>query len=158
MRTRYALDFRLMTEQRIAILDASYSIFAADTPAPKNKTPSNGSHSNNSHSNNSGVNNKNSGSGSSSSSNVDLNPHPVDNSVMLQPIPDFKMVVTDIVAGEAGNGVFSIGVGLICGVGAVARVGKALHDRLVIGSAKLSNSRENPASSSLPTVKVLAKA
>ena len=52
---------------------------------------------------------------------------------MLQPIPDFERVVAEIVAGESGNGVFSIDVGLICDVDAVKRVGKALHDKLVVG-------------------------
>lgn len=137
MRIRYALDFRLMTEQRIAILDASYSIFAADTPGSKNKLISNGSDGNGNWNNN-----KNSSPASSSSSNS----NPVDSSVMLQPIPNFKRVVTEIVTGESGNGVFSIDVGLICGVGAVKRVGKALHDRLVVGPAKPSTAGGSSAS------------
>lgn len=124
MRTRYALDFRLMTERRIAILDASYSIFAADIPTPK--PPSNGP------SNSGNGNNKNSSSGSGSNSNLSS----LDASVLLQQIPDFKKVVAEIVRGEAGNGVFSIDVGLICGVEAVKRVGKALHNRLVLRPAK----------------------
>lgn len=57
---------------------------------------------------------------------------------MLQPIPNFKKVVTEIVARESGNGVFSIDIGLICGVDAVKRVGKALHDRLVVEPTKPS--------------------
>ena len=61
---------------------------------------------------------------------------------MLQPIPDFKKVVSEIVAGESGNGVFSIDVGLICGVDAVKRVGKALHDKLVVRHTKTSASGE----------------
>lgn len=113
--SRYALDFRLMTEQRIAILDASYSIFSPDTSTSRHKSPPNG-------------------------------PHANDNSVMLQPIPDFKKVVTEVVAGEPGSGVFSIDVGLICGVDAVKRVGKALHDRLVVGPATPSTSSENSVS------------
>jgi hypothetical protein len=140
--TRYALDFRLMTEQRIAILDASYSIFAADIPTSKKKTSSNGSDSHGSW-----TNNKNLSSGSSSStsasSSLNSNQNPVDNLVMLQPIPNFEKVVTEIVAGESGNGVFSIDVGLICGVEAVARVGKALHDRLVVEPAKPSTAGQN---------------
>jgi hypothetical protein len=124
--TRYALDFRLMTEQRITILDASYSIFA-DPSTSKPRPSSNGSNSSGN-----GNNNKSSGSGSSSSSSLDSSSHLVDGSVMLQPIPDFKKVVAEIASGESGNGVFSIDVGLICGVDAVKRVGKALHDRLVI--------------------------
>ena len=64
---------------------------------------------------------------------------------MLQPIPDFKKVVTEIVARESGNGVFSVDVGLICSVDAVTRVGKALHDRLVVQSAKPSSAGENSA-------------
>ena len=65
---------------------------------------------------------------------------------MLQPIPDFKRVVSGIVAGESGNGVFSIDVGLICGVDAVERVGKALHDKLVV-PAKPFTVGENSTSS-----------
>lgn len=140
MRIRYALDFRLMTEQRITILDASYSIFAADAPAPKNKSPSNGPDGGSN-----GINNKNSSSGSGYSWNS--NPHLVDTLVMLQPIPDFKKVVAEIVARESGNGVFSIDVGLICGVDAVTRVGKALHDRLVVEPAKPFTAGKSSASS-----------
>lgn len=66
---------------------------------------------------------------------------------MLQPIPNFKKVVAEIVAGESGNGVFSIDVGLICGVDAVKRVGKALHDKLVVGPIKPSTVGENSTSS-----------
>ena len=66
---------------------------------------------------------------------------------MLQPIPNFKKVVMEIVARESGNGVFSIDVGLICGVDAVKRVGKALHDRLMDEPAKPSTKGKNPASS-----------
>ena len=62
---------------------------------------------------------------------------------MLQPIPNFKKVVTEIAAGESGSGVFSIDVGLICGVEAVTRVGKALHDRLVVEPAKPFTSGQN---------------
>jgi len=125
---RYAFDFRLMTEQRITILDASYSIFSADTPASKFKPLSNG--------NANGINH-----------NKISNSNSVDSSVMLQKIPNFKKVVSEIVAGESGNGVFSIDVGLICGVDAVKRVGKALHDRLVVEGTKPSAPRENSASS-----------
>ena len=129
-----------MTEQRITILDASYSIFSADVPASKPKYPPDGSNNNvNGNSNN----NKNSNSGSSSNSSSNS----VDSSVSLQPIPDFKRVVTEIVAGESGNGVFSIDVGLICGVDVVKRVGKALHDRLVVEPMKPSAVGGNPASS-----------
>ena len=130
-----------MTEQRIAILDASYSIFSADVPALKLKPPSNGSNSN---ANGNGNNGKNSNSSSSSSSSLN---NSMDSSVMLQPIPDFKKVVMEIVAGESGNGVFSIDVGLICSVDAVKRVGKALHDKLVVGHTKLSTVGENSAPS-----------
>ena len=126
-----------MTEQRIAILDASYSIFSADVPASKPKSPFSGSSSHINGNNN----NKNSNPGLSS------NPNSVDSSVMLQQIPDFKKVVSEIVAGESGNGVFSIDVGLICGVDAVKRVGKALHDKLVVGPTKPSTAGGNSASS-----------
>jgi len=122
-----------MTEQRITILDASYSIFSANVPASKPKTPSNGSNANGN-----STNNKNSSSSSKNS---------VDSSVMLQPIPDFKKVVTEIVGGESGNGVFSIDVGLICSVDAVKRVGKALHDRLVVGHTRPSAVGETSAAS-----------
>ena len=122
-----------MTEQRIAILDASFSIFSADIPTSRPKPPSNVPNGNAN-----GINNKNSNSGSNSNSSSNS----VDSSVMLQKIPDFKKVVSEIVAGESGNGVFSIDVGLICGVDAVKRVGKALHDRLVVGTTKPSG--ENP--------------
>ena len=130
-----------MTEQRITILDASYSIFSANVPASKPKTLSNGSNSN---ANGNGNNNKNSNSGSSSSSSSN---NSMDSSVMLQPILDFKKVVTEIVAGESGNGVFSIDVGLICSVDAVKRVGKALHDKLVVGHTRPSTVGENSAPS-----------
>lgn len=119
-----------MTEQRITILDASYSIFSADTPTSKPKPPSNGS---NSSAN--GNNNKSSNSNSA------------DSLVMLQQIPEFKKVISGIVAGESGNGVFSIDVGLICGVDAVERVGKALHDKLVVGPTKAFAVSEKSASS-----------
>lgn len=129
-----------MTEQRITILDASYSIFSAGIPAQKPRLAPNGT-------NNNGNGNKNSNSSSSSSSNSNSNSNnSVDSSVMLQPIPDFKKVVTEIVAGESGNGVFSIDVGLICGVDAVKRVGKALHDKLVVGPTRSSTVGENSSS------------
>ena len=115
-----------MTEQRITILDASYSIFSAGSPASKPKPPPNDSTSNTNGNNNS----KNPSSGSSP------NPNSMDSLVMLQPIPDFKKVVSGIVARESGNGVFSIDVGLICGVDAVERVGKALHNKLVVEPVK----------------------
>lgn len=135
-----------MTEQRITILDASFSIFAAGTSALKDKSPSSSSDSPWN-----GVNNKSSssgsGSGSGSSFSSNSSQNPVDSLVMLQPIPDFKKVVAEIVARESGNGVFSIDVGLVCGVDAVARVGKALHDRLVAEPAKPSAAGEKSASS-----------
>lgn len=131
-----------MTEQRITILDASYSIFA-DPSTSKPRPSSNGF-------NSSGIGNNNkssgSGSGASSSSSLDSSLHSADGSVMLQPIPDFKKVVAEIASGESGNGVFSIDVGLICGVDAVKRVGKALHDRLVVEPNKLSTSGEKSVS------------
>ena len=117
-----------MTEQRIAILDASYSIFSADISASRFKPPSN-------------VPN-----GNANGTNKNSNSNSVDNSVMLQKIPEFKRVVSEIVAGESGNGVFSIDVGLICGVDAVNRVGKALHDRLVVKTPNLSAAGENSVS------------
>ena len=136
--TRYALDFRLMTEQRIAILDASHSIFVDDASTSKSKPPSNGP------SGNANGHNKNSSSSLSSSSSS--NPSSVDYSVLLQPIPEFKKVITEIVARERGNGVFSLDVGVICGVGAMKRVGKALHDRLVVEPAKPFTASEKSAS------------
>ena len=128
-----------MTEQRITILDASYSIFSTDIPTSKPKLSSNGLNGNANGSN--GINHKNSNSDSSSNSNS------VDGSVMLQPIPNFKKVVSEIVSGESGNGVFSIDVGLICGVDAVKRVGKAIHDRLVAEPTELSATGKKSASS-----------
>jgi len=143
--SRYALDFRLMTEQRITILDASYSIFS-DPSTSKPRPFSNGSNGSNGSFNGS---NKSSGSGSSSSfsSSSSSDSTLVDNSVMLQPIPDFKKAVAEIAAGESGKGVFSIDVGLICGVDAVKRVGKALHDRLVVEPRKPSATAEKSVSS-----------
>jgi mediator of RNA polymerase II transcription subunit 14 len=135
--TRYALDFRLMTEQRITILDASYSIFSTDTSASKPMHSSNSS----------SINGNGKNSSSSLSSSSSSTPSTVDSSVLLQPIPNFKEVVTKIVAGDRGNGVFSIDVGLVCGVDAVKRVGKALHDRLVLDPAKPSAVGEKSASS-----------
>lgn len=56
-------------------------------------------------------------------------------SLLLQPIPDFRLMVVDAVKGARSNGavgqVVTIDIGVICDASAVRAVGRALYERIV---------------------------
>jgi mediator of RNA polymerase II transcription subunit 14 len=131
---RHALDFRLMTEQRVAILDGSYSLFqsgyhhapsstlAAAAAAPPGK-------------------------GKPTKAQPHPRPHPPDeggSTLGLHPIPGFAEIILDSIrdvtstwtAGGGGGGGGGLGklapvdVGVVCDVSAVRVLGRAIHDRV----------------------------
>lgn len=121
---RHALDFRLMTGARVAVLDGAHSLFvphASDAAAaPVNGKPS------------SKVGAFSSGSRT-------------DASLLLQPIPDMKTIVLEAVKEATGKGarghVAPIDVGVICDASAVRPVARALYKRVLqrlgqVGSIK----------------------
>ncbi|KII92020.1 hypothetical protein PLICRDRAFT_103790 [Plicaturopsis crispa FD-325 SS-3] len=91
---RHALDFRLMSNQRAAILDGSHSLFrSTDATSP----PS---------------------------------------TLGLQPIPGFSEIVQSALKdltsqGELRGNFVPVDVGVVCEVGAVRVIGRALHDRVL---------------------------
>ncbi|KZT04699.1 MED14-domain-containing protein [Laetiporus sulphureus 93-53] len=114
---RHALDFRLMTEGRVLVMDGAFSLFAAEDSSGKlvglnNQSPS--------------------------------KPTPLyrsapdraaDTSLLLQPIADFPAMISEVLksvgsAGVSGR-VTPIDIGMICDAPAVRAVGKALHDRIL---------------------------
>jgi len=95
---KHALDFRLMTGQRVAILDASHSVFPPDPIWSRGKSKMQDSH---------------------------------ESGLLLHPIPDLKEIILDVLKADVGGDVWSIDVGVMCTVGAVKRVGKALHERVL---------------------------
>ena len=58
----------------------------------------------------------------------------IDSSLLLQPIPDFRSIVSEvrkgIIGSEASRRVVSIDIGIICHTSAVGVVGRALHERV----------------------------
>ncbi|KAI9567227.1 mediator complex subunit MED14-domain-containing protein [Boletus coccyginus] len=107
---RHALDLRLMTGKRIAILDASYSLFQGTPSQPD------------------------SGSGLDSYSNSDLD------RIGLEPIPDFRTLVLEAVlatrpripeGGVGGRRIAPIDVGVVCEGGTIGPVIRALHERVL---------------------------
>jgi mediator of RNA polymerase II transcription subunit 14 len=126
---RHALDFRLMTEQRVAILDGSYSLFQsgyhhhappsstlAAAPAPPGK-------------------------GKPTKAQPHPRPHPPDeggSTLGLHPIPGFAEIILDSIrdvtstwTGAGGLGKLApVDVGVVCDVSAVRVLGRAIHDRV----------------------------
>ncbi|OCH90250.1 MED14-domain-containing protein [Obba rivulosa] len=108
---RHALDFRLMTGARIAVLDGSHSLFAphadAAAAAPASGKP----------------NSKTGSSAGGADSDAGL---------LLQPIPDMKAIVLEAVKAAAEKGargqVAPIDVGVICDASAVRLVARALYE------------------------------
>ncbi|THH30411.1 hypothetical protein EUX98_g3773 [Antrodiella citrinella] len=102
---RHALDFRLLSNARVVILDASHSLFQTDDTIPRG------------------------------SYYLDSRFSTVirDNMAVLQPIPKFNAIVQDIVketGSRRGSKVFSVDIGIICDTSAVQAVGSALYDRI----------------------------
>lgn len=105
-----------MTGKRIAILDASYSLFQGDVvPTPQSDSGS-GPDSYHTHSN----------------SDQDR--------IGLEPIPDFRALVLDAVravrprspeSGAGGRRIAPIDVGVVCEGGTIGSVVRALHERVL---------------------------
>ena len=111
--SRHALDLRLMTDKRIAILDASYSLYQGAVV-------------------------RDSGSGPDARSRT--HPDADVERLGLQPIPDFRALVFDAVratrsrtadSGHGGRRLATIDVGVVCEGGAVGPVIRALHERVL---------------------------
>ncbi|EJF55792.1 MED14-domain-containing protein [Dichomitus squalens LYAD-421 SS1] len=102
---RHALDFRLMTGARIVILDGSHTLF--DEPADS-RGP------------------RKSGAPSKSTS--------LANTGALQPIPDFRALVSEAIKEAVAQGVKGqfapIDIGVICDITAVRVVGRRLYEKV----------------------------
>jgi len=115
---RHALDFRLMTEQRVAILDASYSLFPPGQPPVDNK-----------------VKKEILQSISRRNSLAQGQEQEHDMALGLRPIPGFSQIITDairdatFVTHHLGN-IAPIDVGVVCEISAVRVLGRAIHDRV----------------------------
>ena len=110
---RHALDLRLMTGKRIAILDASYSLFPGNVVSPSQPE---------------------SGSAADTHSSSDLE------RIGLESIPDFRTLVLDAVratrprtpeSGLGGRRIAAIDVGVVCESSTVGPVIRALHERVL---------------------------
>ena len=109
-RSRHALDLRLMTGKRIAILDASYSLFQGSQPSSGSAT------------------------GFSAGSGSDIE------RIGLEPIPDFRTLVLESVratrphtpeSGIGGRRIAPIDVGVVCEGSTIGPVIRALHERVL---------------------------
>ncbi|KAI0940563.1 hypothetical protein AcW1_003726 [Taiwanofungus camphoratus] len=113
---RHALDFRLITGGRVVVLDGSHSLFSTDG---NGRTAM--------HSRSAGETGQHSPSKGSEQEQ--------EGSLLLQPIPDFRLMVVDAVKGARSNGavgqVVTIDIGVICDASAVRAVGRALYERIV---------------------------
>lgn len=109
---RHALDFRLMSGARIIILDGSHSLFLADGQAPLSNSPQKLP----------SVFHAKKSRGSESGS-------------LLQPIPDFAMMVVDAVKDVTSKGthgqIAPIDMGVICDGSVVKVVARAIHERIL---------------------------
>ncbi|KIM78797.1 hypothetical protein PILCRDRAFT_75151, partial [Piloderma croceum F 1598] len=99
---RHALDFRLMTEQRVAILDASYSLFPPGNHPPSTLGQDEGS----------------------SSMILGLHPIPGFAEIILDSIRDVTST-----GGSLGK-LAPVDVGVVCDALAVRALGRAIHDRV----------------------------
>ncbi|KAN0076709.1 Mediator complex subunit MED14 domain containing protein [Tylopilus felleus] len=113
---RHALDLRVMTAKRIAILDASYSLFQGNDVLSSQP---------------------NAGSGPDSSSHTHANAEL--ERIGLEPIPDFRALVLDAVRatrprmsenGFGGRRIALIDVGVVCESATIGPVIRALHERV----------------------------
>lgn len=114
--SRHALDLRVMTAKRIAILDASYSLFQGNDVLSSQP---------------------NAGSGPDSSSHTHANAEL--ERIGLEPIPDFRALVLDAVRatrprmsenGFGGRRIALIDVGVVCESATIGPVIRALHERV----------------------------
>jgi mediator of RNA polymerase II transcription subunit 14 len=87
-----------MTGQRVAILDASHSVFPPDQILSRGKSRAQNS---------------------------------PESGLLLQPIPDLKDIILDVLKADVGGDVWSVDVGVMCSVNAVKRIGKVLHKRVL---------------------------
>ncbi|KAJ3571005.1 hypothetical protein NP233_g4045 [Leucocoprinus birnbaumii] len=105
---RHALDFRLMTNQRIAILDGSHSLYPASSPLSSSSKPP-----------------------------LPTSTSPRDVSQGLQPIPQFSEIIAEVVkygltTGEVRPGkIARIDSGVVCDCTAVRKLARAIHMRVV---------------------------
>jgi len=119
---RHALDFRLMTEQRVAILDGSHSLFLSGNP-PSSLADTKGKKA------------AHQPSSSKNSLNQGQNDHQHDNETLgLRPIPGFSQIVVDAIRDVTFTAplgkIAPIDVGVVCDVSAVRALGRAIHDRV----------------------------
>lgn len=117
---RHALDFRLMTEQRVAILDASHSLFPpGNPPAPPPPTTRKG---------------KKAAQAQTHSRKNTADRVQVDDSMGLQPIPGLTEIVLDAIRDATSRGLVGnlapIDVGVVCDAADVGVLGRAMHDRV----------------------------
>ncbi|KDQ53591.1 hypothetical protein JAAARDRAFT_39281 [Jaapia argillacea MUCL 33604] len=122
---RHALDFRLMSNHRVVILDASHSLFASATQ--EQTTPNQRSSS------------RPASLPPSKSTTTTLS-HSTYSALVLRPIPGFRDLVQDVVKGIARSGepivygrqqLAAVDVGVVCDVSLVPLVARALHERVV---------------------------
>ncbi|GJJ06661.1 hypothetical protein Clacol_000856 [Clathrus columnatus] len=109
---RHALDFRLLSRKRVGILDASQSLF--DPPPTSSLTIS-----------------------SPSTNDKDTGPQFIG---VLEPIPDFKNILTEVAESARGegwskhlgsSGIALIDIGIICDANVAGKVGLAVFKRII---------------------------
>jgi len=109
---RHALDFRLMTEQRVAILDGSHSLFPTGNP-PSTLVGS---------------------KGKKTAQPPTKDQGPDQGTLGLHPIPGFAEMIVDAIRDTTSLGslgkIAPIDVGVVCGVSVVRALGRAIHDRV----------------------------
>ncbi|KAJ2931245.1 hypothetical protein H1R20_g5853, partial [Candolleomyces eurysporus] len=125
---KHALDFRLLKNQRVAILDGSHSLFkpshvrvdSGSVPQPSTSRAASSSSS--------------SLGAASSSSGSASNAAAATNELFLQPIPQFSQFAKEAVseAAQAGTpNLVDITVGVICETSAVGVLAQSIHRRVV---------------------------
>ncbi|THV06734.1 MED14-domain-containing protein [Dendrothele bispora CBS 962.96] len=114
---RHALDFRLMTEHRVAIYDASHSLYEVSPsvdPVKKEEDMT-----------------------------VDSSLSTAEAGVFLQPIPDFQSIVEECVRHAVRSGtvprgtIASVDIGVVCGTNSVRTLIRSIHTKV---SEKLKES------------------
>jgi mediator of RNA polymerase II transcription subunit 14 len=143
---KHAIDWRLMREARVLILDASETLFRADRPAPaelreagptaessaQEKSSSGGPPAKVPSPKTSSVVPDSSTPDTLSSMTTELT------SLGLQPIPRFREIISDAVREVvesdptvAGSRIAALEVGVVCDKGVVRAIGRALHRRVI---------------------------
>ncbi|KZT67209.1 MED14-domain-containing protein [Daedalea quercina L-15889] len=115
---RHALDFRIMTGARVVILDASHFLFPGEESSSRARQPASQGHARK----------------PSSTSSV-MPGGSLDSHLLLQAIPDFRRIVTEVVKDAVSRGciahITSINIGIICDSAAVRFVARTMHERVL---------------------------